>query len=382
MEWLRTHLTVVAATGCAVVVACACGGDEEQSEARTFVSTTCATCRDSTGDLVIFPVEVGTERSGLVLFSGWRKPQCEVDILCAATSELHLGDVRWGLYDFAQGADLSAGCKKELIAFTAGKAPYVGDSPGDEIFVDFRDARAVKVKVWVVYPPSTAEPLPPSSDEWSEADANTAQRVYEELGTGIALTFESASVRLAPANGAFSCSRDAATLATLLDAGMYDKEALNVYYVDKLEPGYAGVNCYSSVRESHQEIILVDRTRQYAPMQLAHEIGHALGLLRSQPLSEYQKVEEAEQAEQYHLGDVDELYLDPFLATDNLMRSNGTVFNSVTVGQIYRMHFDKLSWLNRKDIPSESGYPRVCQDDPSARGVCPPLTLNPPRGWP
>ena len=55
--------------------------------------------------------------------------------------------------------------------------------------------------------------------------------------------------------------------------------------------------------------------------------------------------------------------------------------NYLTVGQIYRMHFDERSWLWH-DRTKETDYPRTCQGNPVEGGPCPPLTLHPPRGWP
>jgi hypothetical protein len=78
---------------------------------------------------------------------------------------------------------------------------------------------------------------------------------------------------------------------------------------------------------------------------------------------------------------VDELQLDPYLATDNLMRAASRSVSQITLGQIYRMHFDELSWLPKTRQPPD-GYPRACQDNPVEGGPCPPLTLHPPRGWP
>ena len=110
-------------------------------------------------------------------------------------------------------------------------------------------------------------------------------------------------------------------------------------------------------------------------MQLAHELGHAMGLLNSGPLPGGGTAQP---------GDVDELLLDPWLPTDNLMRSYNDEVRQVTLGQIYRMHYDKLSWKwsNPGAPTGANGYPRTCQNSPVQGGPCPPLTLHPIRGWP
>ena len=80
-------------------------------------------------------------------------------------------------------------------------------------------------------------------------------------------------------------------------------------------------------------------------------------------------------------GDVNELALDPYLPVDNLMYSGVGNVGHITVGEVYRMHFDQRSWLWRGRAAS-GGYPRDCQVNPVDGGNCPPLTLHPTRGWP
>jgi hypothetical protein len=70
------------------------------------------------------------------------------------------------------------------------------------------------------------------------------------------------------------------------------------------------------------------------------------------------------------------------------MKSGG-VGTALTLGQIYRMHFDKLSWLNRAGSSTltalqalSTQHPLECQNDPATGEPCPPLTLHPTGGWP
>jgi len=109
-----------------------------------------------------------------------------------------------------------------------------------------------------------------------------------------------------------------------------------------------------------------------SPTVLAHELGHALGLLRSVPL------QGGGTAASGHVNDLD---LEPYLSTGNLMRSGGSWVGQITLGQIYRMHFDELSWLWLGKTPA-TDYPRECQNSPVQGGPCPPLTIHPSRGWP
>jgi hypothetical protein len=105
---------------------------------------------------------------------------------------------------------------------------------------------------------------------------------------------------------------------------------------------------------------------------LAHELGHALGLNRTATL----------EAMTLKTGDIDELDMMRAFGEENLMFYAGQNPHSLTIGQIYRMHFDVRSWLNKDKSAVTNGYPRVCQDNPVAGGGCPPLALSLSEGWP
>jgi hypothetical protein len=276
------------------------------------------------------------------------------------------------------------GADQELVAFAGGHAPTAGQvdlaSNGQTMVLD--DPVSVSVTVWVVGGLIR--------DDEAAFEADQAKRVFADLGTGINIIPAVKSFpdeRLGEVSGLFDaaeCSL-AAGLTGLVDdlenpadKPGFDDGRLNVYYVKKFadtEANPAGLNCFvpDNPALSHQNVMFVLGLLNHSPTVLSHEVGHALGLLRSTPLPNGSVTPP---------GHVDEIALDPYLAQDNLMRSGSVDFvGQVTLGQIYRMHFDALSWLWVNRTPGVD-YPRTCQNSAVEGGACPPLTLHPSRGWP
>ena len=119
--------------------------------------------------------------------------------------------------------------------------------------------------------------------------------------------------------------------AITLDSRIYEPEALNVYYVDGVvDP--EGTNRYGwyCYEQGVGNILFVEAESQDAPHMLAHELGHALGLLEPWDGHAYEAigytVPESQNVMGYGPGDHD-------------------VF---TLGQVFRMSFSKYSWLNAK----------------------------------
>jgi hypothetical protein len=310
-----------------------------------------------------------TDPPPAVLFSGWRNGRCESDLVCVAAPDVYLGNLE-GKPKFWQPA-----CdEREVVVFAGGQGPTLTEvtSGTSGVSLNLNAAIQVPVSVWIVGNVRDMAAV--------QFEADEAARVYKQLGAGIDLVMTVKNLP-APALAAVPDLSNAATCqlaasVAALTGGGYDAASLNVYYILGFAPSLPsldGLNCYNpDPALSHQEIMFV-RGQSYSPMVMAHELGHALGQVRSAPLPEGGTTST--------WGDVDELQLDPYLATDNLMRAASRNVKQITLGQIYRMHFDELSWLP-KTRPPPDGYPRACQDNPVEGGPCPPLTLHPPRGWP
>ena len=155
---------------------------------------------------------------------------------------------------------------------------------------------------------------------------------------------------------------------------MQDAARLNLYFVHDIRWARNGLICYDGNDPiTRPYFIFIDDTLKQSPSTIAHELGHAMGMLVQASLPNA-KVGLAP-------GDINELELDPYLTSNNLMMSGVTDAEQITVGQIYRMHFDERSWL-RRGVPAADGYPRTCQADPVSSRPCPPLTANPTMSGP
>jgi len=359
VRWRCLRAALAAVLGAAAFVGCGA----QQS--------VCADCLDTDGYHVVFEdPSISAQHPAALMFTGWRNGRCQSHVLCTGTPDVFLGDVRWGPVEWSRDCP-----DEELLSFASDyglRNPEPSELPATQAaggyHVAFPAATAVGVTLWLVQP-ATAE-----DQENAASDRETAARLYADLGTGFALAVDIRRTGPTPPVPLEDASCDVAN--ALASAGAnYDPNRLNVYLVNSLQGNRAGLNCYAPPGILHGEIMFVKRGTSYSPMQLAHELGHALGLVRAVIPPGGTAAEP---------GDVDELLLDPYLATDNLMRSGGAYIGSVTIGQTYRMHYDRLSWLNRSAsaVYPAVRYPRDCQDSPVADGVCPALTLHPPRGWP
>jgi hypothetical protein len=340
----------------------------------------CGDCLDNTGVHLEFPdPPVNTEQPAAVLFSGWRNDRCQTDVLCTGAKEVFLGDVRWrpGQFRFA---DLSRFCdKKELVTFASGRTPATLYSTGGLALPPpgtdwFGPPKEVDVTLWEV-----------DAGGWDkhDADQSTAQTLFATLGTGMTMKFAVGGppLSLTPTNGSyFECDAqstnggpangDPSRARQLLPG--YVPKAINVYYVTEVRAPAVALTCPDANNPAAAwNVIFMAANHDHRA--LAHELGHALGLNRTATLPGGTSV---------WTGDIDELDMNRAFGDNNLMFYANLDPGNLTIGQIYRMHFDIRSWVNQGVPPVNNGYPRACQDSPASEGPCPPLALRPPEGWP
>lgn len=141
---------------------------------------------------------------------------------------------------------------------------------------------------------------------------------------------------------------------------------LNVYYARGLT-GSAGLFCQPNV-------ILINLATRFSTT-LAHELGHAFGLVVPEPTAALQ------QARQYwgHTNRIEGF------RPDNIMWGGVSDASSdprrwFSMGQLYRMHEETRSWLVRGGITVPPG--RTCSCKPYESGTCPALGADVPgAGW-
>jgi hypothetical protein len=331
-------------------------------------SPICSDCYPGGYRITPTPVLVSTVPPPAVLFSGWRNGWCREDLICTGTPEVDLGEV--GRLPF--GKD----CKQELVIFGGGVEPtpaQISDPSLPGMTVTLKPARDLHIAVWVVENVLTVSQV--------ESEVLVTRSLFVDLGTGLLLHANVQAFLPSPLPGALANLDDWAScdlVPKLIDpmiTKLYDPAKINVYYVRGFSPSAGspmGLTCFGTPY-NHPNIIFVDGDVTSAPYALAHELGHALGLQRSASIPG--------SGGSTYPGHSNELDLDPYLRSDNLMQSGATFVGQITVGEIYRMHFDQLSWLWHGKAPA-GGYPRECQNSPVTGGKCPPLTIQPPGGWP
>jgi hypothetical protein len=328
-------------------------------------------------------VPMGTAPPPAVLFSGYSNGRCQDDLICTGAPDAWFGDLKGAIMNWWS----SCGDRdREMVVFAGGHAPTVlHPAAGSTDLTPTLDPPAtLSIAAWVEGPDPTLGTDPRVQDrlDWATLQLEMTQQIFDDLGAGIKLDFSvkplpsplptevSTILNDADCNVAVKLTTGATGNAAL--AGMQSPVKLNVYFVNHIHYAYDGLTCFGNADPTSTPYIIFLAELQHAPSTLAHEIGHALGLVVVASLPGG--------ASGIYAGEVNELKLDPYLGTNNLMYSGVTDVGQITVGEIYRMHFDQRSWLWRRS-PAD-GYPRECQADPVGGGPCPPLTLHPTRGWP
>jgi hypothetical protein len=341
----------------------------------TQSSEKCGDCFEQ-GYEVAFSGEGNVSPPHAVLFSGFRNGWCQQDLVCTGSPNVALGDVKGGTLDWPSKCG-----KQELVGFAGGHAPTTAvltPSAGKQD-IPLKPPAQLPLTMWIVKGAATANQV--------NDDITGAASRYADLGAGVELgspqiknfpasrlatvpdLYDNASCSVAPTLTAMIDDPNSSTDEPGFDAGR-----LNVYYVagfSATSAAPAGLTC-ADPTGALDPVILIDGEITSSPAVLPHELGHALGLIRST---------EVPGGGYAGWGHTNEVWLDPYLIKDNLMRSGGTFVGQITLGQIYRMHFDELSWLWRGQ-PQSGTYPRKCQGSAVEGGPCPALTRHPPRGWP
>jgi len=326
-----------------------------------------------------------TDPPAAVLFTGYRDGHCQDQIICTAAS-----DVVWlGDLGTAAGYNWWNQCsEREMVVFAGGHAPTPLHPPtGDllPITPTLAGPAVLKLAVWVEGPDPNLGVDPAALQRVDDAnfDLGKTQQIFDALGTGITIDY---TVKFLPSDMPVGVEHllddaDCDIVKILMDglntdpkkAAMQDPARLNVYFVPYIHGNPDGWTCYGNKDPTETRYVILVGQVDHTPSTLAHEIGHALGLLMRATMPDGSEGKDD--------GDVNELSLDPYLPMDNLMYSGVGNVGQITVGEIYRMHFDKQSWVWH-DVTGTADYPRECQANPVGRGPCPPLTLHPLRGWP
>jgi len=332
----------------------------------------CDDCEDAAGYAVTLKAPATTP---MALFSGWRDGACWQDFLCYGQTRAGLGDVRWNDSCSAQS----------LAVFAPGRAPRL--VPGTLPFVaqELPAPVVVPLSVWIV---STSDDFDRIRDDIAAPDAEHAKAIFHDLNTGVRLVFsvESDFVRVDPGSlddlvessgSNFKCwaaADFAGSLFAVNGAPAYRSGRINVYYVDVLGGvAQGGLSCYNV-----PGVVFLPYGEVWNPEYLAHEIGHSLGLTKPCKFD----------GEPSHFDG----FTDP---THNLMYAGSNEVRNISLGQIYRIHFDADGWIRQMAAGTDKPWSQYCaptsaaasilsgrcQDDAYTRYPCPPYTLPVPGGW-
>lgn len=306
--------------------------------------------------LVDFPGTTAANPA-LLLYSGKEGADCKSYEPNVANPTVTLSDVS---YDPT--------CYVEVDAFAPGLGALVNSidpaAPGSEgwlvgaietgtLALTLPSVTPVPLQIWIV----ANAPHIATAESMRNRLLDKAYPIFDTFGTG--LTLDTASAIVAPGIVGTRCQSGDVIAA---NPAIYDASRINVYFIED----YANIqdltpaqNCWL---HSHPEIIFISwGNPNVTDPTLAHELGHALGLVRPHFYGGHT----------YGIPEFDDY---------NLMASNTDVTN-VTIGQLYALNFSSESWLNRSGSPFARPIVKECQDVWGA-GTCPALTLAVPPGWP
>lgn len=310
----------------------------------------------TTGDIIVGFPGVDLADPALLLYSGKQATNC-------IEYEPEIANPTVTLHDVS----IDSGCQVEFDGFAPARGAYaVGVDFSNPAGDDFLETAIAAGSMDITLPSLTSIPLQiwlvgfssqiDTMEEVRDRMLNKAFPIFSVLGIGF--TFDTVTAFLDPSALTPHCnSADVISM----NPAIYNATKINVYFVahygniEGLTPAY---NCWM---KSHPEIAFLSwKNENLSDPTLAHELGHALGLIHPKALGGHT----------YGIDDFSEY---------NLMATNTDV-TSATVGQLYAMNFSSDSWINRAGSPLAKPVVRTCQDTWGA-GVCPALTLVKP-GWP
>jgi len=310
------------------------------------------------GNVVVsFPGTTATNPA-LLLYSGREGANCVSYKPYIANPTVTLPDVS---YDPACVAEMDAfaplfgSFANWVDPAVAGSEAWLTDAiDAGSISIALPDFTLVPLRIWLVANGSLGVT---KAQAMRDRLLDKAFPILETMGIGLSL--DTASTVLNPTLLPVPFCTNSSSIST--NSAIYDVNRINVYFVQNygnipnLTPAY---NCWL---QGHREIIFVswDNANVVDPT-LAHELGHALGLVHPNAVGGHT----------YQVAGFDAF---------NLMASNADVTNA-SIGQLYAFNFSTDSWLNRSGSPFIRPVVRSCQDVWGA-GVCPALTLFQP-GWP
>jgi hypothetical protein len=305
---------------------------------------------------VVFPGLGGPDRP-LLLYSGTEAGECVSFEPHIGTPSVNLSGITW-----------DPACPVEIDVFTPGFGSYgqIADplSPGGSAWftnalaagtlsIGLGPVQTIPLAIWIVADAGDR----PAVEDLASRQFASAGPILEDLGPGF--TLDTTTNFLNVGQVAPDCASAGFIGAT---AGVYDPRAINVYYVKNyLNVAYSNyaMNCWM---QGQPEIIFVSWGNKFTPdVALAHEVGHALGLVSPNAVGGHTNTVSG---------------FDPF----NLMYSGAATVTNVSVGQSYATNFSDKSWLNRPGSATPSSVSRDCQDSWTT-GPCPTLKLFVPT-WP
>lgn len=335
-------------------VGCDCCDDEDDDSPRQIAAS--HSCGSSGGGHV--PVPTDFRSPVAVIYDGWQGGSCANDLVCTGAPDVFLGDVQ-----------LSGDCpSREFVALAPRQGAESGSwLPTHPLFLG-KQPTGIGLSFWLVATPERMVEV----ESTAVANALDAMGIYNRFGTGLTLQFRTPGSQsdrgdFHRVSGEAEQKKIGTTCygsdAIVKEDGrrVYDAGRINMYFVPLYFSGHDGLDCW---RQGHRDIIFISYDFGGSAAKLAHELGHALGLMRPQDA----------------WGHVNDLAGFPGKYS-NLMYGGVQDVGGITLGQIYRLNFDSTAWMHRAGKAEGRMY-RTCQDDAFLSAPCPPLALSTPGRWP